>query len=209
MLCEPARTDEAEFSKADVLVRLCLKSRSRVLPRSGPTRLGIGSGRSALGELPASFPHLSSFLVANLLRGHRRVVPARRRCAPALELFEARALFDGEERAIHLRVAEHDGKLYLDLCDPDWRAVEIDADGWRVIDRAPAKISSLHAAPRPLPRPEPGGSIEELRPFPQCRLRRLDPDQGASWLRRSDPPYPTLSLWPRESKAPASRPPAG
>ncbi len=51
-----------------------------------------------------------------------------------LDLLEAKALFDGEESPIHLRVAHHRGKLYLDLCDRAWRAVEIDAQGWRIVD---------------------------------------------------------------------------
>src|SRR5262250_2393481 len=35
----------------------------------------------------------------------------------AQDLFESMALFDGHERPIYLRTAEHEGKLYLDLCD--------------------------------------------------------------------------------------------
>ncbi len=62
--------------------------------------------------------------------------PGAQAIRAAQELFEAKALFDGEESPINLRVANHQGKLYLDLCDRAWRAVEIDAEGWRiVIDR--------------------------------------------------------------------------
>ena len=82
----------------------------------------------------------------------------------AAELFEARALFDGEECPVHLRVAEHGGRLYLDLCDRAWRAVEIDDEGWRIVDRPPAKFRRTRGA-QPLPEPERGGSLEELRPF--------------------------------------------
>src|SRR5690349_15032988 len=35
----------------------------------------------------------------------------------ALDLLEARAQFDGPERAINTRVAEHAGRLYLNLAD--------------------------------------------------------------------------------------------
>ena len=80
------------------------------------------------------------------------------------ELFEAQALFDGEECPVHLRVAECGSKLYLDLCDRAWRAVEIDHDGWRVVDRPPAKFRRTRGS-QPLPEPERGGSLEELRPF--------------------------------------------
>jgi hypothetical protein len=81
-----------------------------------------------------------------------------------LELFEARALFDGEECPVHLRVAEHRGKLYLDLCDAAWRAVEIDPEGWRIVDRAPARFRRSRGS-RPLPEPERGGNLEELKGF--------------------------------------------
>src|SRR6185295_4018047 len=43
----------------------------------------------------------------------------------ALALLEARAQFDGPERAVNTRVAEHAGRLYLDLADEHWRAVAI------------------------------------------------------------------------------------
>ena len=61
-------------------------------------------------------------------------------------------------------VAEHDGRLYLDLCDDRWRAVQIDPQGWRVVDRPPARILSLAWLATPT-EPQPGGSLDELRPF--------------------------------------------
>ena len=82
----------------------------------------------------------------------------------AQELFEARALFDGPECRIPVRVAEHHGSLYLDLSDRSWRAVEINAKGWRVVDRPDPKFRRTRGS-LPLPEPEPGGSLEELRPF--------------------------------------------
>jgi hypothetical protein len=51
----------------------------------------------------------------------------------ALDLLEARAQFDGPQRAVHVRIAEHAGHIYLDLADECWRAVDIGPDGWRVI----------------------------------------------------------------------------
>ena len=81
-----------------------------------------------------------------------------------MELFEAKALFDGEESPINLRVANHRGKLYLDLCDRAWRAVEIDITGWRVVDRPLPKFRRARGS-QPLPEPERGGGLEELRCF--------------------------------------------
>src|SRR5438093_9800940 len=55
----------------------------------------------------------------------------------ALDLLEARAQFDGPERAVYIRIAAHAGHIYLDLADEHWRAAEIGPDGWRVIGRPP------------------------------------------------------------------------
>jgi hypothetical protein len=51
-----------------------------------------------------------------------------------------------------------------DLCDRAWRPVEIDAEGWRVVDRPPAKFRRPRGS-QPPPEPKRGGSLEELRPF--------------------------------------------
>jgi len=58
----------------------------------------------------------------------------------ALNLLEARAQFDGPLRAVHIRLAECEGRIYLDLADEHWRAVEIDADGWRVVTCPPVRF---------------------------------------------------------------------
>jgi hypothetical protein len=82
----------------------------------------------------------------------------------ALDLLEARAQFDAPERGVNIRVAEHAGRLYLDLADEHWHAVEIGPDGWRVLERAPVRFRRSSGM-LPLPVPECGGSIDALRSF--------------------------------------------
>jgi hypothetical protein len=112
-----------------------------------------------------------------------------------LDLLEARAQFDGPERPVHLRVAEHAGQIYLDLADADWRTVEIGPDGWRVIACPPVRFRRP-AGMLPLPVPEPDGSIEEL----ECLLNlpsRNDFVLVVAWLLaavRSAGPYPLLAI---------------
>ena len=64
----------------------------------------------------------------------------------ALNVIEPKAHFDGPERVVHIRVGGLDGRLYIDLGDKKWRAVEIDATGWRVINNPPvtAKRAVVH-----------------------------------------------------------------
>ena len=58
----------------------------------------------------------------------------------ALDLLEARAQFDGPERIVHIRTAEHAGHIYLDLADEHWRAVDIGPEGWRVVESPPRAL---------------------------------------------------------------------
>jgi hypothetical protein len=82
----------------------------------------------------------------------------------ALDLLEARAQFDAPERAVHVRVAEHDGRIYLDLADKEWRAVQIGPDGWQVVTSPPIRFRRA-AGMLHLPIPQRGGSIESLTAF--------------------------------------------
>jgi hypothetical protein len=82
----------------------------------------------------------------------------------AIGMAEARAIIDGPEREVFIRVAAHNGKLYLDLANAKWEAVELDVNGWRVIGSPPVRFRRA-AGMRPLPTPRRGGHIEQLRPF--------------------------------------------
>jgi hypothetical protein len=86
----------------------------------------------------------------------------------ALNVIAAKADYDAPERIVHVRVAGLDDRLYLDLGDQNWRAVEIDATGWRVIEN-PAVRFRRSAGIRPLPTPVSGGSIATLRSFLNVR----------------------------------------
>ena len=90
--------------------------------------------------------------------------PSSEALQSALNVIEAKAHFDAPERVVHIRVGGLDGRLYLDLGDATWRAVEIDATGWRVIDNPPVRFRRA-AGMQPLPVPVAGGSIEVLRSF--------------------------------------------
>lgn len=90
--------------------------------------------------------------------------PGNQAVQDALGVLEAKALFEGHERPVHVRLAEHDGKIYLDLADEHWRIVEIDTTGWRVIDRAPVMFRRPKGL-APLPVPIHGGTLVELLAF--------------------------------------------
>jgi hypothetical protein len=90
--------------------------------------------------------------------------PSPAELRPALDALEARAQFDTPRRAVYMRVAEHDGRLYLDLADERWRAVEIGPDGWQVVASPPVRFRRAGGM-LPLPVPVKGGSVDALDPF--------------------------------------------
>ena len=47
--------------------------------------------------------------------------------------YSAEALFRAPEHRVHLRPAQQGDAIWLDLADPEGRAVRIDKDGWRVV----------------------------------------------------------------------------
>ena len=164
MLRQPARIEDLEWqSKADKLIGLALDAGLELF--HDPDQQGWASVRvdTHWENYPIHGRAFQLFLL-RIYYLNTGESPGARAIRAAAELFEARALFDGEECPVHLRVAEHGGRLYLDLCDRAWRAVEIDAEDWRIVDRPPAKFRRTRGA-QPLPEPERGGSLEELRPF--------------------------------------------
>ncbi len=82
----------------------------------------------------------------------------------ALSVLHFQALHKGEERLVRLRLAEHEGCIWLDLADADWRAVRISSTGWSLVDSLDVPIRFIRRRGMlPLPAPLPGGSIDELR----------------------------------------------
>jgi hypothetical protein len=94
-------------------------------------------------------------------------------------------------------VAAHEARLYLDLADADWSAVEIGPDGWHVIPSTASPVRFRRARGMlPLPTPEPGGNIDELRPFANVASED-DFRLVVAWLLacyRESGPYPILAL---------------
>jgi hypothetical protein len=121
--------------------------------------------------------------------------PSSEALQSALNVIEAKAHFDAPERLVHVRVGGLDGRLYLDLCDETWRAVEIDVTGWRVIDNPPVRFRRA-AGMQPLPMPASGGSIETLRAFLNVQSE-TDFVLVVAWLLaclRNRGPYPVIVL---------------
>jgi hypothetical protein len=113
-----------------------------------------------------------------------------------IRFLEYKALYEGPERTVWLRVAEAGEAIFIDLANDAWEAIEITARGWQVVTEPPVKFR------RPpgmlaLPSPVAGGCLEELQPLmnvatPQDWIVLL------AWLvaaLRPRGPYPVLLLY--------------
>jgi hypothetical protein len=99
--------------------------------------------------------------------------PNRQALDDAIETLAGKAKFTGPEYSTFVRIAGTNDKIYLDLGDPEWHAVEITKDGWKVIQDPPIRFRRLKGM-LPLPTPQPGGSIEQLRKYSNLPLGTHD-----------------------------------
>jgi hypothetical protein len=118
-----------------------------------------------------------------LYYAERNGAPSSEAMASAVRTLMAQAHFDGDRRDVYLRTAPLEGKIYLDMCDPSWRAIEIDTDGYRGVEDPP-----VHFRREPgmlaLPSPStinPRKGIERLREVLRLRDKR-DSVVIAAWL---------------------------
>jgi hypothetical protein len=108
---------------------------------------------------------LRNFLIERCLSTNGRCPPSQA-LTEAIETLRALALMGSTNRTVALRVAEHKDTLFLDLCDPHWRMVEISRKGWRTTTAAAAPVRFRRSSSgRPLPEPQPGGRLDDLRRF--------------------------------------------
>ena len=131
--------------------------------------------------------------------------PSSAALSRVVAVLEARAQFDGSLPSVHVRVAgDGEGERYvsyIDLCDPEGRAVEIRPGNWSVVERPRV---NFRRAPGmlPLPLPESGGTINLLRPY--VNLGEVDFRLFVAWLTaaiRPVGPYPPLVICGEQGSA--------
>ena len=140
------------------------RANRRAVPHARTAPASPTSTSTAIAKPGRSAPRASAAGWRAASSRRRGGAPSSEALQSALNVIEAKAHFDAPERVVHIRVGGLDGRLYLDLGDETWRAVEIDATGWRVIDNPPVRFRRA-AGMQPLPVPVAGGSIETLRSF--------------------------------------------
>src|SRR5207249_9068483 len=94
----------------------------------------------------------------------------------ALDVLTGRALFDGPEHSVYVRVAGEGDAIYFDLGDPGWQAVKITSSGWEIVADPPIRFRRPKGLLR-VPAPIRGGSVDQLRRFVNVR----DDEDDSQW----------------------------
>ncbi len=142
---------------------------------------------------------VSSGAARRWLRGlyflRTRKVPGSQALQDAIGVLEALAYHEGPEHAVYLRVAEHEGRVYVDLSDADWNAIEIQPGAWQLSNPCPVRFRRARGM-FALPLPDSHGDLAELRRFVNVTSEG-DWRLLVAWLLfawRADRPYPALVL---------------
>ena len=153
-------------SHADILLKL---TDDFEYFRSGPAndsfvRVQMGDHREVWQVDPKS-PRVREILTHRFLLQEDRA-PSREALNVAIDTVLAKC-GAGPKVDVHIRFARSREAIYLDMCDDQWRAIEVTADGWRVVTDVPV-LFRRGAGARPLPLPVKGGTLEALRPLLNC-----------------------------------------
>ena len=100
----------------------------------------------------------------------------------------------GPKHPIYTRIAEHEGAVYIDLADDEWRAVRVTPAGWEVVSNPPVRFRRPNGL-LPLPTPEHGGRLDEMRRF--INVTDEEWPLVAAWMVAAlapSGPYPVLLL---------------
>jgi len=150
--------EKERFSQAQMLIKL---SEAAELFSDGDT----GYATIPVDEHHENHPiHSKTFrdwLAMRFLESFKKVAGSQA-MQEAINTLSGLSRFKGERLPVAVRLAALDGAVYLDLADDQWRTAKISPDGWQVVTDAPIRFIRRRGM-LPLPLPQRGGSLIELR----------------------------------------------
>ena len=82
----------------------------------------------------------------------------------AVSVLESKAMFEGKQDDVHVRVAESAGHIYIDLGNKLWEVADVTSRNWEITQNTPVKFIRPKGMLE-FPLPIKGGSIEDLKSF--------------------------------------------
>jgi hypothetical protein len=162
-LCREARREEVGYadsaSMATMLVQLAEANYTFGVGEAGEPFAVPNEGPPVVAMLRGGKTSLRALLARQYFARTGRAA-TQQALADALTVIEGMAQ-EQEESRLYLRVAQHDGSLWLDLGDTTGRAVKINVGGWSV-ENVPPVLFRRTVLTGALPEPVPGSDIAGL-----------------------------------------------
>jgi hypothetical protein len=196
-------TDDArQASAADQIVTLATKDRLDLF-HDPSLRSYASFTRNGSRETWPVRSHEFELHLRKLLYQHAKKSPAAAAVGDAIATLEATALFEGAEHEVHTRLGGSSRTIYIDLANEAWESVVVTPEGWFLAADSPVRFRRAQGM-RPLPTPQRGGDLDELRQFINVR----SDDEWkllVGWLlsaaRPARQPFPLLALYGEQGSA--------
>lgn len=194
---EPQEQDEQEEKKTQAQIIVGLASDMKFFYDEQGTsyaQVKVNEHYEVWRVRSEDFKYILTIRYLNLSKDKDKA-PGNQAMEDALKVLEAKAKIYGKQEKVHVRVAELEDSIYVDLCNGNWEVVEINKKGWQVIKKSPVYFKRSKIM-QPLPTPKPDGTIDDLKPFVNYNT---DDDYKLiiAWLLstlKEDSPFPILTI---------------
>ncbi len=158
---EAGKKEGGRKSQATMLVDLAKKAELFHNPESDAFATISTNGHRETWRLKSQ--GFRRWLTGQFWKAHQKA-PGSQATQDALRVLVSKAIYDGPEKLVSVRLAEHDGAIWLDLANSDWQAVKITQEHWELVPEPPVKFLRPRGLSQ-LPRPVPGTGINLLKQF--------------------------------------------
>jgi len=158
------KQDNPERSPAEILIDICSKNAYLFHTPNRKAFADIMGENLRCKTVKIRSDDFKQWLLYKYFNLVNKKTPNSEAIGSAINSIESQALYSKNVHETYLRTATQDGKSYIDLCNENLDVVEIDKNGWRIINDPPVKFLTVKGM-LPLPRPEENTDISILRPF--------------------------------------------
>jgi len=166
---ERSGDDEEKESMATAIVKLVTESGAETWHTSKQD-LYISFERNGHRESHPIRSKATRLWLGQLFYNVKQKTPSSQALNDASTIIEGAALY-GPEIEAYVRVAPHEDRIYVDIGDDSWRAIEITKDGWKIVNDVPVRFWRPKSM-LPLPEPQNGGNWDDLRKLINAKSRR-------------------------------------
>ena len=150
-------------SQADKLIFICLEQKPQLFHDQHDMPYIRVKQKNANVIFPIKSRSFKVWL-ANLLWKEANKAPSADALAGALNVLQAKALYEGQKHTLFNRVAPAPDGLWIDMADKNWRAIKVTAAGWQIVDNPPILFKRF-SHQKPLATPDAEGDAWNLLDF--------------------------------------------